>query len=219
MSHCYQSMFVALKREELQESEMSTVFLVGANSKPGFLQLAGLKKSIMDFMFGAVQQAVDHRELQKSSEAIVRDVFPKFSSPIATHVAFLRSGSQVADVAHASSGEDPSIAADASPFERWLEVLEDKGAKAAAQLFMDISTGVHDEDRADHSTKRVKANMFWAPIPPALPPFSPISPTPCHCSQQHDHTPSHFTPLTPPLPQPPITPNSPPSSPPHHPSL
>ena len=110
-----------------------------------------MKKSILDYMYRAFFQAVDHAEMQKSGEAVINQVLPKFQSPLTMHAAFqhrpdagLAAGSEatVAAGAETSSSDD-------SAFQAWLGGLHDKGTKAAAQLFYDISTGVHDEDSPD----------------------------------------------------------------------
>ena len=98
----------------------------------------------------AVHQAVGHEELQQSSEAIIAEVLPRFLSPIAMHVAFLHRQD-----AGLTAGNDTGMTAgrvDASAFEDWLGALKEKGAKAAARLFHEICTGVHDEANVDHST-------------------------------------------------------------------
>ena len=71
----------------MHESEISTVWLVGSERSPGFVQ--GMRMAIFDFMLRAVHQAADHKEFQQSSEAIIAEVLPRFLSPIAMHVAFL----------------------------------------------------------------------------------------------------------------------------------
>ena len=90
MAFCFESLFAALRRQDVKEEEVSTTWLVGADEVPGFLQLCGMKKAILDFMFRAVHQAVDHRrELQESGGAIIRYVLPKFRSPHAMCAAFM----------------------------------------------------------------------------------------------------------------------------------
>ena len=149
LSYSFESLFVALMRQDVHEAEITTSWLVGADRGAGFLQLCGVKKSILDFMFRAVHLAVDHKELQQSSEAIINEVIPKFRSPFAMYVAF-RSQSD----AGLAADEEAGMTADGdgeqskvgdSVFETWVETLENKGAKVAAQLFHDICAGVYDE--------------------------------------------------------------------------
>ena len=77
-------------RKEVAEPETTTQWLVGTEAAPGFLQLCGIKKTILDFMFRAVHSAADHSEMQESSDAIIKDVLPKLSSPMVMYAAFLR---------------------------------------------------------------------------------------------------------------------------------
>ena len=150
LSYSFESLFVALMRQDVHEGEVTTIWLVGSDRGPGFLQLCGVKKSILDFMFRAVHLAVDHKELQDSSEAIINEVLPKFKSPIARYTAFLSrpeaglTASDEAGMTAAAEDEQQCMFGD-SAFETWLETLENKGAKVAAQLFHDICTGVYDE--------------------------------------------------------------------------
>ena len=65
------------------------------------------------------------------------------------------------------------------PFEVWLGTLEDKGAKAAALLFMDIFTGKHDEESSDHPTDCFAATILFSSASITLP-GQPCPPTPLH---------------------------------------
>ena len=149
LSYSFDSLFVALMRQDVNEVEITTSWLVGSDRGPGFLQLCGVKKSILDFMFRAVHLAVDHHELQHSSEAIINEVLPKFNSPVAMYMAFREkkdtdmTASDEAGMTAAADEQEGRVVA--SGLETWLETLENKGAKAAAQLFHDIVTGVYDE--------------------------------------------------------------------------
>ena len=148
LSFCFQSLFVALMRGDVSEPETTTQWLVGTERGPGFLQLCGVKKTILDFMVRAVHLAVEHIELQQSSEAIVNSVLEKFSSPLAMHAAFRgkpNSTSACGDIAHPIEGEGEQE--QEGTFETWMGSLTNKGAQAAAQLFYDIYIGAHDEAR------------------------------------------------------------------------
>ena len=154
LSHSFESLFVALMREDVLEAEITTSWVVGTDRGPGFLQLCGVKKSILDFMFRAVHSAVDYQELQHSSEAIIKEVLPKFQSPIAMYMAFrakqeagLTAGDEAGMILATIDqvGQEQQGSVGDSVFEKWLKTLENKGAKAAAQLFHDIYTGVYDE--------------------------------------------------------------------------
>ena len=152
LSFGFESVFVALMRKDVQEAEITTSWVVGTDRGPGFLQMCGVKKSILDFMFRAVHMAVDHQELQHSSEAIINEVLPKFTSPIAMYMAFrakheagLTAGDEAGMTADRQVEEGQQGSVGDSVFEKWLNTLENKGAKAAAQLFHDIHIGVYDE--------------------------------------------------------------------------
>lgn len=153
LSYVFQCLFVALMRQDVVESEMTTSWLVGDRG-PGFMQLSVTKKSILDFMFRAVHLAADHAELQQSSEVIINDVLPRFQSPIAMYKAFLQkqdAGMTASDGANMAASDDNEQqgkvveSGSESGFETWLQTLTNKGAKTAAQLFHDICIGVHDE--------------------------------------------------------------------------
>ena len=140
LSYSFESLFVALMRQDVHESETTTSWLVGTDRGPGFLQLCGVKKSLLDFMFRAVHLAADHQELQHSSEAIINEVLPKFQSPIAMYMAV-----RAKPAAGLTASDEAGMTATPDEFEKWLDTLENKGAKAAAQLFYDIYNGVYDE--------------------------------------------------------------------------
>ena len=148
LTYVFQCLFVALMRQDVVESEIKTSWLVGDRG-PGFMQLSVTKKSILDFMFRAVHVAADHQELQHSSEAIINEVLPKFQSPIAMYMAFRAkpaAGLTASDEAGMTAAPDEQQGrVGDSEFENWLDTLENKGAKAAAQLFHDIYNGVYDE--------------------------------------------------------------------------
>jgi len=147
IAYIFQSLFVAFRLGDVHESEISPVWLVGSERSPGFVQ--GVRMAIFDFMLGAVHQAADHKEFQQSSEAIIAEVLHRFLSPIAMHVAFLHR--QGAGWTACSDAGMTAGKLHAFEFEDWSEALEDKGAKAVAQLFHDIYPGVHDE-ATDHSS-------------------------------------------------------------------
>lgn len=149
LSYVFQCLFVELMRQDVIEAEITTSWLVGDRG-PGFMQLCVTKKSILDFMFRAVHLAVDHAELQHSSEVIINDVLPKFQSPIAMYKAFLSkqgAGMTASDDANMAASNDKEQQGKVveSGFETWVQTLTNKGAKVAAQLFYDIGIGVHDE--------------------------------------------------------------------------
>ena len=128
-------------RKDVDEPETTKQWLVGTESDTGFLQLSGMKKTILDFMFRAVHSAADHSEMQQSSDAIIKDVLPKLSSPMVMYATFLKgrpdrpSASKDDDV-HPPEDEGDRDRQDA--FETWIGSLASKGAQAAARLFYDI---------------------------------------------------------------------------------
>ena len=88
LSNIFQCLFTSLMREDVPWNEVSTSWLVGqATASPGFVALCQVKKQIMEFMFRAVHLAVDHQELQQSSEVIINKVLPKFQTPMDSHTA------------------------------------------------------------------------------------------------------------------------------------
>ena len=160
LSVIFQSLFAALMREDITEPEVTISFLVGQGKEPGFVQLCGLKKQILEFMFRAVHLAVEHKELQKSSEAIINKVLPKFQTQMDAYCAFNAKTGLTVDAAKVDGQESQHDSDDetksklkgscdhgnTAKFDAWLATLGDKGAQAAAQLFYDLCTGVHDEE-------------------------------------------------------------------------
>ena len=163
LAFVFECLTLALTRGDMSETEATTTWFVGADSasskSPGWVRMCATKKTVLEYISGAIHSAGDHVELKDASEKIIKTVLPKFDSPLSVLRAFAPeapvefttfsrdvNGGLTTPQAGLTAEERVGLEAGMeSTFSQWVDTLEGAGVKAAATLLYDIIVGTYDE--------------------------------------------------------------------------